>query len=163
MLNLGRLQVLREVVARGSFSAAAEALSYTQSAISQSVSRLEAETGAALVIRDRRGVRPTAAGAALVAHAETIFEQVRVAEADLAHVGHHADIAIGFIKRQWSALAARARAKGAFDAKGNALGWMSTGPYLELARRSMREKVVGPLRERGIPVAAWTARDDDDG
>ncbi|HEY5243601.1 MAG TPA: hypothetical protein VIJ22_19105 [Polyangiaceae bacterium] len=84
-------------------------------------------------------------------------------EADLAHVGHHADIAIGFIKRQWSALAARARAKGAFDAKGNALGWMSTGPYLELARRSMREKVVGPLRERGIPVAAWTARDDDDG
>jgi DNA-binding transcriptional LysR family regulator len=86
MLNLGRLQVLREVVARGSFSAAAEALSYTQSAISQSVSRLEAETGAALVIRDRRGVRPTAAGAALVAHAETIFEQVRVAEADLAAI-----------------------------------------------------------------------------
>jgi DNA-binding transcriptional LysR family regulator len=86
MLNLGRLQVLREVIARGSFSAAAEALSYTQSAISQSVSRLEAETGAALVIRDRRGVRPTAAGAALVAHAETIFEQVRVAEADLAAI-----------------------------------------------------------------------------
>jgi len=86
MLNLGRLQVLREVVARGSFSAAAEALSYTQSAISQSVSRLEAETGAALVIRDRRGVRPTAAGAALVAHAETIFEQVRVAEANLAAI-----------------------------------------------------------------------------
>jgi DNA-binding transcriptional LysR family regulator len=86
MLNLGRLQVLREVVARGSFSAAAEALSYTQSAISQSVSRLEAETGTALVIRDRRGVRPTAAGAALVAHAETIFEQVRVAEADLTAI-----------------------------------------------------------------------------
>jgi DNA-binding transcriptional LysR family regulator len=86
MLNLSRLQVLREVIARGSFSAAAEALSYTQSAISQSIARLEAETGTALVVRDRRGVRPTAAGATLAAHAETIFEQVRAAEADLAAI-----------------------------------------------------------------------------
>jgi DNA-binding transcriptional LysR family regulator len=86
MLNLSRLQVLREVLARGSFSAAAEALSYTQSAISQSVARLEAETGTALVVRDRRGVRPTAAGATLAAHAETIFEQVRAAESDLAAI-----------------------------------------------------------------------------
>ena len=45
MLNLGRLQVLCEVIARGSFSGAADALSYTQSAVSQSVARLEAETG----------------------------------------------------------------------------------------------------------------------
>jgi DNA-binding transcriptional LysR family regulator len=86
MLNLGRLQILCEVVNRGSFSAAADALSYTQSAISQSIARLEAETGAALVVRDRRGVRPTAAGATLVGHAETIFAQVEAAEADLAAV-----------------------------------------------------------------------------
>ncbi|MDQ6607389.1 MAG: LysR family transcriptional regulator, partial [Actinomycetota bacterium] len=63
MLNLGRLKVLSEVIGRGSFSAAAESLSYTQSAVSQAIARLEAETGATLVIRDRRGVRPTAAGA----------------------------------------------------------------------------------------------------
>ena len=56
MLNLGRLQVLCEVIGRGSFSAAAEALSYTQSAVSQSIARLEAETGTTLVIRDRRGI-----------------------------------------------------------------------------------------------------------
>ncbi|MFZ0041604.1 MAG: LysR family transcriptional regulator, partial [Solirubrobacteraceae bacterium] len=86
MLNLSRLQVLREVVNRGSFSAAAEALAYTQSAISQSIARLESETGTTLVIRDRRGVRPTAAGATLVGHAETIFAQVEAAEADLAAV-----------------------------------------------------------------------------
>jgi DNA-binding transcriptional LysR family regulator len=86
MLNLGRLQVLCEVVTRGSFSAAAEALSYTQSAVSQSIARLEAETGTTLVIRDRRGVRPTAAGASLVGHAETIFAQVEAAEAELAAV-----------------------------------------------------------------------------
>jgi DNA-binding transcriptional LysR family regulator len=86
MLNLARLQVLCEVVALGSFSAAAESLSYTQSAVSQSIARLEAETGAPLVVRGRRGVSPTAAGAALVSHAERIFEQVREAEADIAAV-----------------------------------------------------------------------------
>jgi DNA-binding transcriptional LysR family regulator len=86
MLNLGRLQVLCEVVTRGSFSAAADALSYTQSAVSQSIARLEAETGTALVVRDRRGVRPTAAGSTLVGHAEKIFAQVQAAEADVAAV-----------------------------------------------------------------------------
>jgi DNA-binding transcriptional LysR family regulator len=86
MLHLGRLQVLCEVINRGSFSAAAEALSYTQSAVSQSIARLEAETGTTLVVRDRRGIRATAAGATLVDHAEAIFAQVEAAEADLAAV-----------------------------------------------------------------------------
>jgi DNA-binding transcriptional LysR family regulator len=86
MLHLGRLKVLSEVLGRGSFSAAAEALSYTQSAVSQAVARLEAEVGATLVVRDRRGVRPTAAGATLAEHAEAIFAQVEAAEADLAAV-----------------------------------------------------------------------------
>ncbi|MGI9185013.1 MAG: LysR family transcriptional regulator [Solirubrobacteraceae bacterium] len=86
MLSVPRLQVLCEVVSRGSFSGAAEALSYTQSAVSQSVARLEAETGATLLHRDRRGVRATAAGATLVAHAEAIFASVEAAEAELAAV-----------------------------------------------------------------------------
>jgi DNA-binding transcriptional LysR family regulator len=86
MLNVGRLQVLCEVVRHRSFSAAAEALSYTQSAVSQAIARLEAETGTPLVIRDRRGIRPTAAGATLVDHAETIFAQIEAAEEDLAAV-----------------------------------------------------------------------------
>jgi len=86
MLNVGRLKVLTEVVGRGSFSAAAEALSYTQSAVSQAIARLEAETGTMLVVRDRQGVRPTAAGATLVEHAETIFAQIDAAETDLAAV-----------------------------------------------------------------------------
>jgi DNA-binding transcriptional LysR family regulator len=86
MLHLGRLQVLCEVIDRGSFSAAAEALSYTQSAVSQSIARLEAETGTTLVVRDRRRIRATAAGATLIEHAEAIFAQVEAAEADLAAV-----------------------------------------------------------------------------
>ncbi len=86
MLNLTRLRVLSEVIQRGSFSAAADALDYTQSAVSQSIARLEAETGATLVVRDRRGVRPTAAGATLLQHADAIFAQVQAAEDDLAAV-----------------------------------------------------------------------------
>jgi DNA-binding transcriptional LysR family regulator len=86
MLHLGRLKVLCEVVSRGSFSAAAESLSYTQSAVSQAIARLEAETGATLIVRDRRGVRPTDAGATLVAHAQEIFARVEAAEADVGAV-----------------------------------------------------------------------------
>ena len=86
MLNLGRLGCCARSSRRGSFSGAAESLSYTQSAVSQAIARLEAETGAALIVRDRRGVRPTAAGATLVEHAEAIFAQVEAAEAELAAV-----------------------------------------------------------------------------
>ena len=83
MLSPQRLRVLSEVVARGSFSAAADSLNYTQSAVSQAVARLEAETGTRLVLRDRAGVRPTAAGAVLIEHAESILAQIDAAEADL--------------------------------------------------------------------------------
>jgi DNA-binding transcriptional LysR family regulator len=84
MLNVQRLRVLREVAARGSFSGAADSLAYTQSAVSQAVATLEVETGAKLIERDRKGVRPTAAGAALVAHADAILARIEAAEADLA-------------------------------------------------------------------------------
>jgi anti-anti-sigma factor len=83
MLNPGRLRVLLEVASCRSFSEAADALSYTQSAVSQSVARLERETGAVLLVRERGGVRPTAAGAVLLEHAESILGQIEAAEADL--------------------------------------------------------------------------------
>src|SRR3984885_1981930 len=86
MLNVGRVRILSEVVHRGSFSAAAEALSYTQSAVSQAIARLEPETGATLIVRDRGGVWPTAAGASLVEHAEGIFARIEAAENELAAV-----------------------------------------------------------------------------
>jgi DNA-binding transcriptional LysR family regulator len=86
MLNLVRLKVLSEVVRLGSFSAAAGALDYSQSAVSQAIARLEAETGATLVVRDRRGIRPTSAGMTLLQHADAIFAQVQAAEDELAAV-----------------------------------------------------------------------------
>jgi DNA-binding transcriptional LysR family regulator len=83
MLDVKRLRVLREVARQGSFSAAAEALSYTQSAISQQVAALERETGSTLVERGARGIRMTDAGEALVRHADAILTRICDAEAEL--------------------------------------------------------------------------------
>src|SRR5918997_5759789 len=83
MLDVRRMRVLREVAARGSFSAAAEALAYTQSAVSQQIAALEREAGTVLVERMSRGVKLTDAGRALVGHAEAILARLADAEAEL--------------------------------------------------------------------------------
>ena len=84
MLDVRRMKVLREVAARGSFSAAAEALSFTQSAVSQQVAALEREAGTTLLERGSRGVRLTDAGRALVSHADAILARIEDAEEELA-------------------------------------------------------------------------------
>src|SRR5215203_4023714 len=73
MLDVRRMRVLREVAQRGSFSAAAEALSFTQSAVSQQIAALEREAGVVLVERSARGVRLTEAGEAVVRHADPMY------------------------------------------------------------------------------------------
>src|ERR671915_233821 len=86
MLDVRRMKVLREVAAHGSFSAAAEALNFTQSAVSQHVAALERETGTQLVERLPRGVRLTEAGSVLVGHADAIIARLESAEEDLAAI-----------------------------------------------------------------------------
>jgi DNA-binding transcriptional LysR family regulator len=86
MLNVARLRVLVEVARQGSFSGAADTLSYTQSAISQQVATLEAETGMTMLERQARGVRLTSAGEALVQHAEGILSRLAAAEDELAAI-----------------------------------------------------------------------------
>ena len=83
MLDVRRLRVLKEVAERGSFSAAAESLAYTQSAVSQQIAALERESGTTLVDRGPRGIRLTDAGRALVQHAEDILCRLGAAEAEL--------------------------------------------------------------------------------
>lgn len=80
MLNVARLKILREVAYRGSISAAALELSYTQSAVSQQIAALEAEAGMQLLERHPRGVTLTAAGQTLVGHAEGILAGLDAAE-----------------------------------------------------------------------------------
>ena len=83
MLDVRRMRVLREVATRGSFSAAADALSYTQSAVSQQIAALEREAGTKLVERSARGIRLTDAGEALVRHTEAVLANLAEAEAEL--------------------------------------------------------------------------------
>jgi DNA-binding transcriptional LysR family regulator len=83
MLDVKQLRVLKAVSEYGSFSAAAEALSYTQPAISQQIAALEKSAGATLVDRTSRGVHLTDAGRALVDHAQVVLARLAAAEAEL--------------------------------------------------------------------------------
>src|SRR5918997_2818759 len=83
MFDVKQLRVLRAVAEHGSFSAAADALSYTQPAVSQQIASLEKRAGATLVDRTSRGVRLTDAGRALVEHADVVLARLSAAEAEL--------------------------------------------------------------------------------
>ena len=86
MLDVRRLVLLAKVVDTGSMTAAAEALNYTPSAVSQQLRRLEAEVGQPLLQRQARGVTATEAGAVLAEHARRVARQLAAAEADLAEI-----------------------------------------------------------------------------
>jgi DNA-binding transcriptional LysR family regulator len=86
MLDVKRLQVLLAVVDLGSVTAAADALVYTPSAVSQQLRRLEREVGQPLLRRHARGMSPTDAGEVLASHARTVIRQLSAAEADLAEI-----------------------------------------------------------------------------
>ncbi|WCB93540.1 HTH-type transcriptional regulator GltC [Baekduia alba] len=84
MLDLRRLRLLRELHARGTIVAVADALQYTPSAVSQQLAVLEREAGRPLLERAGRGVRLTDDALVLVGHAELLLRQAELAEADLA-------------------------------------------------------------------------------
>jgi DNA-binding transcriptional LysR family regulator len=85
-LDLRQLAALLAVAETGTFSAAAQRLGYSQSAVSQQIAGLERTVGAALFVRPGgpRPVRPTPAGAALALHARAVFARLRAAQADIS-------------------------------------------------------------------------------
>jgi DNA-binding transcriptional LysR family regulator len=83
MVDVRRLRVLCEVARRGSFSAAAAALGYTQPAVSRQVALLEGELGTILVRRLPQGVALTDAGRVLVSRGEAILGQLDELEAEV--------------------------------------------------------------------------------
>jgi DNA-binding transcriptional LysR family regulator len=64
-MESARCKAFIESVERGSFRAAAEALGYTPSAVSQLVAALEKELGLTLLVRSKKGVKVTSEGAKL--------------------------------------------------------------------------------------------------
>ena len=83
MLDTRRLRVFREVARHGSFSAAAEALGYTQPAVSRQIATLEAELGTVLVRRVPQGAVLTDAGTLLLERADAILGRLDDVEAEL--------------------------------------------------------------------------------
>ncbi|HEY1819070.1 MAG TPA: LysR family transcriptional regulator [Trebonia sp.] len=83
MLNVQRLGVLVAVGEEGSFTAAAERLFLSQSAVSQQVAALERETGTELVVRGPQGVRLTPAGRLLAARGKAVIDQLAATEQEL--------------------------------------------------------------------------------
>ena len=83
-LDLHRLHLLREVARSGSLTSAAEALTFTTSAVSQQIAKLEHEVGVALIERHPRGVVLTDAGQALLRYADEIDRTIDAARAEMA-------------------------------------------------------------------------------
>jgi len=84
MLDTHRLRLLREFAERGTIAAAAAALGYTPSAVSQQLAALEREAGAVLLDRTARAAELTDAGRRLADHAGRILAMIEAAEADLS-------------------------------------------------------------------------------
>ncbi|MFF4588718.1 LysR family transcriptional regulator [Streptomyces sp. NPDC001388] len=83
MLDLQRLRALHAVSVHGTVGAAATALGYTPSAVSQQIAKLERETRTVLLERAGRGVRLTAEALRLVDTAQELFALVERAETEL--------------------------------------------------------------------------------
>jgi molybdate transport repressor ModE-like protein len=86
MLDVKRLRILSEVSCKGSFSAAAESLYLSQSAVSQQVATLEREVGMPLLDRANGGPTLTAAGEALLKHTDAVIARLEEAERELSSI-----------------------------------------------------------------------------
>ncbi|MGI5218724.1 LysR substrate-binding domain-containing protein [Nocardia sp. CA-290969] len=86
-LSIPRLRMLRELHRRGTVTAAASALHYTASAVSQQLAQLERDVGTRLFERRGRRVQLTDLGVLLAEHAEEILASVERATQALEDAG----------------------------------------------------------------------------
>lgn len=112
-VSVASLRIVEQAAALGSFSAAAEALGYTQPAVSRQVAAVEAAIGAPLFERIPRGVRPTEAGTVLVEHATAVLATLEAAETAIARIRERLEgrLALGSIPVAMSVLVPRAIAR----------------------------------------------------
>lgn len=73
--NILKYKALIKTVDCGSFTKAAEALSYSQSAVSRMIADLETEWNLPLLVRSRSGVQLTAEGRSLMPHIQQLCSQ----------------------------------------------------------------------------------------
>ncbi len=81
--DLTDMRLFLSVVECGSLTHGARAMHLALASVSERIAGMEAALGAPLLERNRRGVRPTAAGEALVRHARSILGQVEQMRGEL--------------------------------------------------------------------------------
>ncbi len=81
--DLTDMRLFLSVVECGSLTHGARAMHLALASVSERIAGMEAALGAPLLERSRRGVRPTAAGEALVRHARSILGQVEQMRGEL--------------------------------------------------------------------------------
>jgi DNA-binding transcriptional LysR family regulator len=96
VLEIRRLQIFAAVADRGSFTAAAEALYMTHSAVSQQMALLERQLGVPLVIRGPRGVELTESGRLLAERSTGLLGTIASIEQELQDLkARHASVRLG--------------------------------------------------------------------
>lgn len=109
--SLTALRVFREVAERGTLTAAAAALGYTQSAVSRQIASLERAAGTPLLERRYDGVRLTPAGRIVVRRAITVLDQVDATARELAGLPEeHSTVRLGWFASAGTWLVPRALA-----------------------------------------------------
>lgn len=84
-MSVVRFEIIAKVVELGSFTAAAEELNMTQSAVSHAVASLETEWNVSLLIRDRKkGISLTEVGQKILPHIREILKRVESIQQEIA-------------------------------------------------------------------------------
>ncbi|WP_284740757.1 LysR family transcriptional regulator [Amycolatopsis sp. RTGN1] len=109
--SLTALRVFREVAERGTLTAAATALGYTQSAVSRQIASLERAAGTPLLERRHDGVRLTSAGRIVVRRAAGVLDQLDATARELAGLpGEQGTVRLGWFPTAGADLLPRALA-----------------------------------------------------
>ncbi|MGW3462237.1 LysR family transcriptional regulator [Streptomyces olivaceoviridis] len=108
-VSLTALRVLRAVAERGTFTAAAASLGYTQSAVSRQIAALERAAGAELLERRRDGVRLTAAGRVVMRRATVVLDEIDATARELSGLpGQAGTVRLGWFPSAGAVLLPRA-------------------------------------------------------
>ncbi|MFH7333931.1 LysR family transcriptional regulator [Streptomyces sp. KHY 26] len=148
--SLVALRVLREVAERGTFTAAAEALGYTQSAVSRQMAALEQATGARLFDRHAGGVRLTGSGRALLRHAVVALDALEAADRELRGAAEvdRGRVRLGFFPTAGALIVPRALAM-----------LRQEHPHLEVTtREATTPSLVRALRAGTLDLAILSSR-----
>ena len=144
-LSLPRLRMLRELHRRGTITAAAAALHYTASAVSQQLAQLERDVGAKLFERLGRRVQLTDLGVLLAEHAEDILGSVE--RATMALEEAQESISVKLTAGVWASVAS-----GLLPSALTALA--STHPGVEVRTRELApEDTAGAVRDGALDLS----------